>query len=201
MPDYRRYFVPGGTYFFTLVTYHRRPLFAQPVHVRFLREAAASVQRESPFRFLAAVVLPEHMHFVRTLPAGDCDYSSRIGRMKVRFTRQLPDSAFDIAEVSESRRKHHESNIWQRRFWEHTIDDESELHAFVDYIHYNPVKHGVASCPHAWSASSFRRWVALGHYKYCWGCSCRGKQLPPRTFAAIEGLSGEPNNDSRPPQA
>jgi putative transposase len=81
MPDYRRYFVPGGTYFFTLVSYRRRPQFAHPAHLQRLREAVGSVQGEQPLGFLAAVVLPDPMHFVGTLPAADADYSRRIGWM------------------------------------------------------------------------------------------------------------------------
>ena len=156
MSDYRRFFVPGGTYFFTLVAYQRRPRFAQPSDVQRLRDAVAFVQREQPFRFLAAVILPDHMHFIWTLPPGDSDYSRRIGRMKVHFTRSLskvgnahptPTSAVrSEVGVSPSRRKHRDADVWQRRFWEHTIDEEGELHALLDYIHYNPVKHGVAAC-------------------------------------------------------
>ena len=93
MSDYRRFFVPGGTYFFTLVAYQRRPRFAQPSDVQRLRDAVAFVQREQPFRFLAAVILPDHMHFVWTLPPGDSDYSRRIGRMKVHFTRSCDTAA------------------------------------------------------------------------------------------------------------
>ena len=87
MSDYRRYFVPGGTYFYTLVAFQRRPRFARPGDIQRLRHAVAFVQREQPFQFVAAVVLPDHMHFIWTLPPGDSYYSRRIGRMKVHFTR------------------------------------------------------------------------------------------------------------------
>ena len=133
MSDYRRYLVPGGTYFFTLVSYRRRPQFARACDVERLRAAIALVGREQPFRFLGAVVLPEPMHFLWTLPPGD---------------------------------------VWQRRLWEHTIDEVGELEAFLDYIHYDPVKHRLASCPHAWPASSFSRWVERGPYQKSWGCCC-----------------------------
>jgi putative transposase len=173
MSDYRRFLLPGGTYFFTLVAYQRRPRFAQPSDVQRLRDAVAFVQREQPFRFLAAVILPDHMHFIWTLPPSDSDYSRRIGRMKVHFARGLvrgqcpPDvdyvdftrscdaSVGSEIGVSPSRRKHRDADVWQRRVWEHTIDEEGELQALLDYIHYNPVKHGLAACPHAWAASSF----------------------------------------------
>jgi len=192
MSDYRRYFVPGGTYFFTLVSYRRRPQFARPADVQRLREAVAAVQREQPFRILAAVVLPDHLHFVWTLPAGDADYSRRIGRMKVHFTRSCRTPSSSTVERSLSRRKHRESVVWQRRFWEHTIDEEGELAAFLDYIHYNPVKHRLASCPHAWPASSFSRWVALGLYEKSWGCCCQAGRASVRDFGDILDRVGEP---------
>jgi putative transposase len=175
-----------------LVSYGRRPRFAYPADLQRLREAIASVQREQPFRFLAGVVLPNHMHFVWTLPVGDADYSRRIGRMKVHFTRSFRTPSSSQFDGSLSRRKHRESDVWQRRFWEQTIDDEGELGAFLDYIHYNPVKHHLASCPHAWPASSFSRWVALGLYEKSWGCGCRAGRASMRDFRDIENRVGEP---------
>jgi putative transposase len=195
MPDYRRYFVSGGTYFFTLVTHRRYPWFADPANIQRLRHAAASVRQESPFRFLAGVVLHNHMHFLWTLPPGDADFSSRIGRMKVRFSRSLGRRARDGSEQPASRRKHHECDIWQRRFWEHSIDNEEELLAYLDYIHFNPVKHGLAPCSHAWEASSFHGWVAAGFYERSWGCCCQGLPRLPQQFAAIEQSAGEPPDE------
>jgi len=186
MSDYRRYFVAGGTYFFTLVSYRRRPQFVHPCDVERLRAAIALVQRDQPFRFLAAVVLPEHMHFLWTLPPGDCDYSSRIGRMKVHFTRSCAAPVASGTDSSPSRRKHRDGNVWQRRFWEHTVREERELKALLDYIHFNPVKHGLASCPHAWPASSFLRWAERGLYQRSWGCSCQCERPPMRDFRNVE---------------
>jgi putative transposase len=190
MPYYRRFFVPGGTYFFTLVAYQRQPRFAHPCDVQRLRDAVAFVQQEQPFRFLAAVILPDHMHFIWTLPPGDSDYSRRIGRMKVHFTRSC--NAGPEISGSPSRRKHRDADVWQRRFWEHAIDEEGELQALLDYIHYNPVKHGLAACAHAWGPSSFSRWVARGLYDSSWGCCCERGQHVPRDFSSIEGVVTEP---------
>ena len=95
--------------------------------------------------------------------------------------------------VRRSRRKRREGDVWQRRFWEHTIDEEGELGAFLDYVHYNPVKHRLASCPHAWPASSFSRWVALGLYDRSWGCCCHAGRRAMRDFRDIEDLVGEPS--------
>lgn len=192
MSDYRRYFVPGGTYFFTLVSYDRQPRFASADAVQRLRDAVRLVQRESPFQFLAAVVLPDHMHFLWTLPLGDADYSRRIGRIKVLFTQSDSERGRQRSALSASRLKHRESDVWQRRFWEHAIDDAEELEAYLDYIHYNPVKHGFARCPHTWGASSFRRWINEGQYESSWGCCCHGVWPPPRSFKEIEREIGDP---------
>jgi putative transposase len=191
MPDYRRYWVPGGTYFFTLATHQRSPLFADAGNVQRLREALAIVQGEQAFSFLAAVVLPDHMHFIWTLPAGDSDYARRIGRMKVLFTRRARAAGRIDGAISASRKKHRESDLWQRRFWEHTLASEDELPGYLDYIHYNPVKHGWAGCPHAWKASSFQSWVSRGLYELEWGCCCQGRKgsVP---LPQIERQAGEP---------
>ena len=114
-----------------------------------------SYKGKMPFDIRAAVVLPDHMHFIWTLPRGDKDYSKRLGLMKVKVTRSLNGVGNLPEHVSPSRRKHRESDVWQRRFWEHTIDDEDEFERFFDYVHYNPVKHGHTSCPHLWPYSSF----------------------------------------------
>jgi len=189
VPDYRRYLVPGGTYFFTLTTYQRRPLFARPENVELLRAAIATIRRESPFDFLAAVVLPEHLHFLWTLPPGDQNYSKRIGRIKVCFTKSLPGLESPVR--SASRQKHRERDVWQRRFWEHTINDVDELEAYLAYIHFNPVKHGLVSCPHLWPASSFAKWVAAGLYEAEWGCCCRGTRRP-IDLTSMPNEAGEP---------
>jgi len=190
MSDYRRYFVAGGTYFFTLVTHQRRRLLHDEGNVEILRSAIRSVRNESPFEIDAAVILPDHMHFIWSLPPGDSDYSKRIGKLKARFTKTF---SADIAEkpvVSESRSKHRESHIWQRRFWEHTITDEDEFQRLFDYIHFNPVKHGHATCPHAWKFSSFHKWVARGVLDKSWGCSCDGR-LVNLDFESIDDVIGE----------
>jgi putative transposase len=191
MADYRRYWVPGGTYFFTLVTYGRTPIFADPANIERLRQATAIVQRELPFQFCAAVVLPDHMHFLWTLPVGDSDYAKRIGRLKVFFTRLVRNTGHVDHATSASREKHRNSDIWQRRFWEHTLDDEQDLPGYLDYIHYNPVKHGWATCPHVWKASSFHRWATQGLYDIQWGCCCEGRHAAV-SLPNIDDTAGEP---------
>ena len=200
MPEYRRAFVPGGTFFLTVVTYRRKPLFAEERNVAMLRTALAAVKRERPFETLAVVVLPDHLHFVWELPPHDADFSTRVGRMKVLFTR-----AFRAADGGRcpaysgrhppgnaaSRVKRREGDVWQRRFWEHTIRDEQDMERHVNYIHYNPVKHGLVPCPHLWRHSSFRQWVERGVYDDTWCCGCGSRRCPVPDFAEIEKQVGE----------
>lgn len=179
---------PGGTFFFTLCTYNRHPLFADAGNVERLRQALRAVMTERPFEILAGVVLPDHLHWIWQLPREDSDYPSRIGRVKVLFTRSLGRGADDPPACA-SRRRHHESAVWQRRYWEHTIRDTDDLNAHLNYIHYNPVKHGLVTCPHAWPASSFHRFVAAQAYPANWCCACKGKggELPyPPALAMLE---------------
>jgi putative transposase len=191
MPDYRRYFIPGGTYFFTIVTNHRRPLFSSPTNVQRLRTALATVKSELPFEINAAVVLPDHMHFLWSLPPGDDRYSKRIGRMKVEVTRSLRDASVLRRITTRSRTKHRESDVWQRRFWEHAIRDEHDFDRHFDYIHYNPVKHGLVTCPHVWNATSFQYWAQKGVYEPYWGCNCMGRYSAPQDFSDIADTVGE----------
>ena len=191
MSQYRRSYLPGGTFFLTLVTYKRIPLFSDSENVSRLRVAIARTRTERPFEITAAVVLPDHLHFIWTLPPDDSNYSLRVSRLKVLFTRSLRGKWSLPVKVSASRRKHRESDVWQRRFWEHRIIDDNDLHRHLDYIHYNPVKHGLVSCPHFWEYSSFHTWVKRDSYKIDWGCSCGGNlpQIP--DFRELENYAGE----------
>jgi putative transposase len=191
MSDYRRWYVPGGSYFLTPVTYLRHPLFATEEDVGRLRRALATVAAEMPFEIAAAVVLPDHAHFIWTLPSGDARYSKRVGRMKVEFTKQVRPAGHCASVSSRSRRRHRESDVWQRRFWEHTLDDIDDFKAHLDYIHYNPVKHGYVTCPHLWPYSSFSRWVERGVYEATWGCQCHGRQPEQFDFSSIADSVGE----------
>jgi putative transposase len=180
MPDYRRCFLPGGTYFFTINTYERRKLFTDADKIDLLRHVLAEVMADRPFTILAGAILTDHMHFLWTLPENDVDYSWRIGRMKYLFTKALGTQPSN--ELSASRWKHRESDVWQRRFWEHTIRDEEDFGHHLDYIHFNPVKHGLAACPHPWPHSSFHKWVERGVYEPNWMCACNGGIVTPPKF-------------------
>lgn len=163
MTEYRRYFVSGGAYFFT-VNLAERSGHLLVDHIDLLRRAFASTQREHPFTIDAAVILPEHLHAVWTLPAGDADFSQRWRKIKSRFSRGLPRTE----SRSASRIIKGERGIWQRRFWEHVIRDEKDFRQHVDYIHYNPVKHGHCQRVADWPYSTFHRYVASGIYPQEW---------------------------------
>lgn len=182
---------PGGTFFLTWVTYERQPMLRSVESVARFREAVAEVKQCLPFEVLGAVILPDHVHFLWELPPDEGDFSKRVGMIKRRFTLRLDPAKRRVRNVSDSRRQHRESAIWQRRFWEHTIRDDRDFATHMDYIHYNPVKHGWASCPHEWPYSSFHRWVREGHYDVQWACCCDGRRVSPLHFDEIAERVGE----------
>jgi len=163
---YRRVVIPGATYFFTLVTYQRRPIFSDPVAVEKLRAAFRFTMERMPFMIVASVILLDHMHFIWTLPAESGDFSTRWRLIKSQFTHHYLTG--NAASESASREKKRESDVWQRRFWEHWIRDEADLRNHVEYIHYNPVKHGLAKTAAEWKCSSFMKYVQDGIYPVDW---------------------------------
>ncbi len=164
MPDYRRNRVPGGTYFFTVNLLERqRRLLVE--HVDALRTAVRTVRRQQPFHSDAWVVLPDHLHCLWTLPPGDADYSGRWKAIKIAFAKSVPREE----SLSDVRRANGERGIWQRRFWEHTIRDDCDYAAHMDYILFNPVKHEWVERVADWPYSSFHRLVRAGVYPVDWG--------------------------------
>lgn len=163
MPNYRRMHVPGGTYFFTVnLLERRRRLLVE--RVDDLRASFRATHVARPFELLAMVVLPDHLHCIWRLPSGDADNANRWAQIKSRFSRCLP-----VEERRSDRRiACRERGVWQRRYWEHLIRDDDDLHRHVDYIHFNPVKHGHARRAADWPYSSFQRWVAAGVYPLDW---------------------------------
>jgi putative transposase len=169
MANYRRVVAPGGTFFFTVVTYRRRLLFDQPESRQILREVVREVQARYPFAIDAWVLLPEHMHCIWTLPEKSSNFSLRWNLIKSRFSKRAKP-LFHIKEwMNDSRRKHREITIWQRRFWEHQIKDDREYQIYMDYTHFNPVKHGLVERVVDWPFSTFHRYVKLGVYAEGWG--------------------------------
>jgi putative transposase len=157
MPDYRRNRVAGGTYFFTVNLANRASdLLVRDIAV--LRHAVKLAQTMRPFSIDAFVVLPEHLHCIWTLPEGDADYSTRWRAIKARFSMAQPAG----------KNSRGERGIWQKRFWEHTIRDERDYRAHMDYVHFNPVKHGYVDHPAKWPHSTFLRCAQAGFYDADW---------------------------------
>ena len=157
MTNYRRNLVPSGSYFFTANLADRRSCLLTE-NIGLLRAAFRYTQARHPFAIDAIVVLPDHIHAVWTLPEGDSDFALRWRLIKSTFSRGLPAGE----QISRSRAAKGERGIWQRRYWEHTLRDDSDFARHVDYIHFNPVKHGHVSQVMDWPYSSFHRMVRLG---------------------------------------
>jgi putative transposase len=124
---------------------------------------------------VAAVLLPDHLHLMLTLPDGDADFSIRVAAIKARFTRRWVAADGDGREQSASRERQGYRGVWQKRFWEHAVRDDDDRIRCLDYIHYNPVKHRLARCPHAWPWSTFARFVRQNDYAPDWHCTCDGR--------------------------
>jgi putative transposase len=164
MVNYRRAIQAGGTFFFTLTLKDRRSdLLVR--YVNELRQAFRDVRQIKPFSIDAMVVLPEHLHAMWTLPPDDSDYSGRWRVIKSCFVRRLRQNGVEV-----SINKKGEAGVWQRRFWEHQIRDEKDDVNHFDYIHINPMNHGLVRRTGDWRWSSFHRYVKLGWYAKEWAC-------------------------------
>ena len=169
LPNYRRNYVRGGSYFFTVVTAGREPILATERSRAMLRKAIKSVLANYPASIEAIVLLPDHLHAIWTLPDGELDYSTRWGLIKEQFTRSYLEIGGSEAGESASRRKHRERSVWQKRFWEHTIRDEDDFERCFNYVHWNPMKHGLVERIQDYRWSSFHRFVRAGYYELDWG--------------------------------
>jgi putative transposase len=163
MVRYRRNWLHGGTYFFTLVLADRRST-ALVDNIAALRLAFRATQQERPFTIDAIVVLPDHLHAIFTLPQDDFDFAGRWRRIKGHFSTSLLAAGTAIR-----RRANGELALWQRRYWEHTIRDENDFARHADYAHYNPVKHGLVKRVRDWPYSSFHLYVRRGILPGDWG--------------------------------
>jgi len=157
MGHYRRLYQKGGLYFFTLVTHQRKPIFNTDIEINILRSAFRKTMEKRPFTIKAIVILPDHLHCIWQLPEEDKDFSSRWKIIKGMVTKKY-HSIFKNQNI-----------VWQPRYWEHLIRDEKDLYNHLDYIHYNPVKHGFVSKPLDWPYSSFHNFVQKGVYEKAWG--------------------------------
>ena len=163
MSNYRRAFVSGGCWFFTVNLLERRRTLLVD-HIDILRNTVSHTRRRYPFEINAIVILPDHLHAVLTLPPNDADFSTRWRLIKTRFAKALPKQE----GLSAVRKRRNERGIWQRRFWEHLIRDEKDYARHVEYCYVNPVKHGLVTCVRDWPHSSFHRDVRDGLFPNDW---------------------------------
>lgn len=168
--DYRRAWHPEGTYFFTVNCLERKNNDLLVRHIEDLKQGIAKVKRTHPFIIHGWVVLPDHMHCVIELPQGDNDFAIRWRLIKLLFSRGIVDTEYRSA----TRKRRRERGIWQRRYWEHLIRDERDYQAHMDYVHFNPVKHGLVKRVKDWPYSTFHRLVEQGIYVEDWGGGLEG---------------------------
>ena len=168
MPDYRRARTKGGTYFFTVVTHRRQPILTDEPIRAALRESIENTRKRLPFEIVAWVLLPDHLHCIWMLPDDDADFDKRWGMIK-RQVSQVCGLQYNLTEwQNASRRSRNETSLWQRRYWEHQIRDETDLTRHIEYIHWNPVKHSLVRQVSDWPYSTFHKYVAQGIYPMDW---------------------------------
>ncbi len=172
MSDYLRTHLNGSTYFFTVVTYMRYPIFKEATSINLLKKCFQNVMKIHLFNLDAIVILPDHLHTIWTLPEDESDYSTRWKQIKGSFSRSYGGS--NSRKITESMQKKGEKGIWQRRFWEHLIRNQEDFNRHCDYIHYNPVKHGLVNSPSEWEFSSLKKFVEKGIYNKDWGKVIKG---------------------------
>jgi len=187
MSNYRRVWRPGGTYFFTVNALERRGNDVLVRHVDVLRAVVRDVRLRHPFIIHGWVVLPEHLHCVIELPPDDADFALRWRLIKAGFSRRLPGTE----RRSLSRVQRRERGVWQRRFWEHFIRDERDFRHHIDYLHFNPVKHGWVNCVADWPHSTFHRDVARGLYPADWAGGVQRALEASRDAPRVRPHSGE----------
>lgn len=163
MPNYRRAFVPGGCWFFTVNLLERSQTLLVD-HVDVLRGAIAKTRANYPFEIEAIVILPDHLHAIWRLPSDDADFSTRWRLIRTQFAKALPKRE----RRSAVRKKRNERGIWQRRFWEHLIRDDADYARHVEYCYFNPVKHGFVRRVQDWPHSSFHRDVRRSLFPLDW---------------------------------
>ncbi len=164
---YRRSKAKGTAFFFTVVTHGRKRILCDEASVLLVKKAFQHVVKQRPFVINAFVLLPDHIHCIWTLPENDNDFSTRWRLVKSYFSRRFDDKNKYVK--SPSRASKCEQGLWQRRFWEHTIRNDDDFKKHVEYIHYNPVRHGFVKSPKDWSFTSFHRYVRQGIYNDDWG--------------------------------
>ena len=154
--NYRRLFIKNGLVFLTIVTNNRISLLIK--NIEQLNQSYQSVIQHYKLDLIAYSILPEHIHCI-IKPLNIEDYSKIVKSFKYSFTKH-----FNVGLVNPTYKR-----LWQNRFWEHTIRDENDLNIHLNYIHYNPVKHGYVKCVKDWEYSSFHKFVEQKLYDINWG--------------------------------
>jgi len=162
--QYRRSDIAGGSYFFTVNLLDRQRTLLIG-HADLLRKIMNKVKQSHPFHIDAIIILPDHLHTIWTLPQDDADFPTRWNLIKAGFSREIPKDEY----INSSRQAKGERGIWQRRYWEHLIRDDGDYEKHVDYIHYNPVKHGYVDRASDWTHSSIHRYIQQGIFDKNWG--------------------------------
>jgi putative transposase len=173
-------------YFFTVVTEGRAPILCTDAALSALRSATRDCQAAHPFEVVATVLLPDHLHAIWRLPENDSDFAIRWRSIKSAFTHGWLAAGGAEQPRSASRQRHRRRGVWQRKFWEHHIRDDADYAKHLDYIHYNPVKHAHAACPHAWPWSTFNKWVRRSVHEPTWCCACEGRTATRPDLGGLE---------------
>ena len=167
MPNFRRYYIPGALVFITGVTQGRVPRLNSADDVDLLLHTMRLVQGIHPYNLLAYVILPEHFHWLMRVNGPGGDFSAVMHSIKRNYTLNY-------------KKAHHVDGsltLWQERFWDHLIRDEDDLNRHMDYVHYNPVKHGHVLSPGDWAYSTYLHWEQRGYYEPGWGQSCEPESI------------------------
>ncbi len=162
MSRYRRSLAKSASFFFTVNAYRRRPVLTHPDVRAALRAAIANVRNALPFRIDAWVLLPDHLHAIWSLSDNDALYGKRWGLIMAQVSRVCAHLVIGDVDRSASRVRRREADLWQRRFWEHQLRDDVDFERHVNYIHYNPVRHGLVTRAVDWPYSTFHRFVGRG---------------------------------------
>jgi len=160
MRNVRRYYVPNAIVFITAVIRDRQTLFTHQPWVDLLFDTLRTTQARHPFRLFAYAILPDHLHWLMWTPPS-LTFSKAMFAVKRNFTLNYKESLNRTDTLS----------LWQERFYDHLIRDEDDLWRHFDYIHYNPVKHGLVPQPEDWPSTSYRFWLDKGYYEPSWGYS------------------------------
>jgi putative transposase len=158
--NFRRYYVPNAVVFITQVVQDRPPIFRNEAHLDLLLSTLHRVKELHPFAMLGYVFLPDHFHLL-IKPEENSTFSQVMHSLKPNFTKAYKQTIGVAGSMK----------FWQKRFWDHIIRDEADFERHLDYIHYNPVKHGLVHKPEDWPRSSFLAWKARGAYADGWGWS------------------------------